>query len=529
MFAVLPLLASASLAYALLPNGYGNPGLLLRPLVPIISAPNSLAYHAFRLSNSDEEHPPLNTTYYFDQYIDHNNPTMGTFKQRYWVSWEFYEPGGPMIFFTPGEVNAEGRTGYLTNLTMTGQIAKQQNGATIMIEHRFYGLSNPYPDLSVASFRYHTIDQAINDLAFFAKNATLPFPGGDKVSPTYAPWVLVGGSYSGALAAFTLHQHPDVFWAGYASSAVVQSIVDFWQYFEPVRQYMPQNCSNDVQRVVAHWDEVIDSGNETALNELKTSFGMGGVVHADDVVNELSSSLSLWQSLSPASGGGGFYDFCDALEVDNGISAPECGWGLGHALTAWANYSKELLSTTCEGQNIDDCLSTYNTSQSYWTSTAIDNAVRSWFWTVCTEMGFFATSAPQGQPTLLSRLIDVTYYERQCQQMFPSAFPRPSLPNVDATNKAYGGYYLRAERLFTATGLRDPWRDATVSSDDVHIESTPEQPIVESGGFHISDLATANGLVDPTVLNVQTQALRYMKGWLTNWKAPGYIAPTEGI
>ncbi len=76
---------------------------------------------------------------------------------------------------------------------------------TILIEHRFYGLSNPYPDLSVASFKYHTIDQAINDLAYFAKNVILPFPGGDKVSPAYAPWVLIGGSYSGTLAVVVVY------------------------------------------------------------------------------------------------------------------------------------------------------------------------------------------------------------------------------------------------------------------------------------------------------------------------------------
>ncbi len=67
----------------------------------------------------------------------------------------------------------------------------------------------------------------------------------------------------------------------------------------------------------------------------------------------------------------------------------------------------------------------------------------------------------------------------------------------------------------------DPWRDATVSSDDVQVKSTAEQPIVESDGFHGSDLVTVDGLADPTVLNVQTQALQYMKEWLTNWKAPG--------
>jgi hypothetical protein len=96
-------------------------------------------------------------------------------------------------------------TGYLTNTTINGQIAQQQRGATVVIEHRFYGQSNPYSDLSVASLKYLTIDQAINDLVFFAKNVVLPFHGGDKVSPAHAPWVLIGGSYSGALAAVVVY------------------------------------------------------------------------------------------------------------------------------------------------------------------------------------------------------------------------------------------------------------------------------------------------------------------------------------
>jgi len=52
--------------------------------------------------------PPYNTTYYFDQLIDHNDPSKGTFKVRYWTTWEFYKPGGPIIMMTPGEGNADG-------------------------------------------------------------------------------------------------------------------------------------------------------------------------------------------------------------------------------------------------------------------------------------------------------------------------------------------------------------------------------------------------------------------------------------
>lgn len=75
--------------------------------------------------------------------------------------------------------------------------AQQQNGSTIVLEHRFYGLSNPYPNLSVSSLKFHTIQQAVDDLVYFAQNVNLPMPGGDSVAPNEAPWVLVGGSYSG--------------------------------------------------------------------------------------------------------------------------------------------------------------------------------------------------------------------------------------------------------------------------------------------------------------------------------------------
>ena len=76
-------------------------------------------------------------------------------------------------------------------------VAQQQNGSTIVLEHRFYGLSNPYPDLSVESLRVHTLQQAIDDFKYFASHVNLPMPGGDQVTPDKAPWILIGGSYAG--------------------------------------------------------------------------------------------------------------------------------------------------------------------------------------------------------------------------------------------------------------------------------------------------------------------------------------------
>lgn len=75
--------------------------------------------------------------------------------------------------------------------------AQQQNGSAIVLEHRFYGQSNPINDLTSESLKLHTLQQAIDDLEYFAKNVVLAQPNGDQVTPDKAPWVLVGGSYSG--------------------------------------------------------------------------------------------------------------------------------------------------------------------------------------------------------------------------------------------------------------------------------------------------------------------------------------------
>jgi hypothetical protein len=48
-----------------------------------------------------------------------------------------------------------------------------------------------------------------------------------------------------------------------------------------------------------------------------------------------------WQSLQPNSKGGFFFQFCDALEVKDGVSAPATGWGLDHALGAWSGFWRD--------------------------------------------------------------------------------------------------------------------------------------------------------------------------------------------
>jgi hypothetical protein len=83
MWALMSLLLT-SVAQAAIPNA------MLRGMhsLPKISVPERS-----RTSLNGTALPPITTVYYFDQLIDHNNAELGTFQQRYWMNWEFYEPG----------------------------------------------------------------------------------------------------------------------------------------------------------------------------------------------------------------------------------------------------------------------------------------------------------------------------------------------------------------------------------------------------------------------------------------------------
>ncbi|KAF8518527.1 serine carboxypeptidase S28-domain-containing protein [Hysterangium stoloniferum] len=482
--------------------GARHPNSPPRPAIPLVTAPDTPV-----ADKKGTTLPPLSTVYQFDQLIDHDNPSRGTFKQR-----------GPVILMTPGETNAEGFTGYLTNTTINGLIAQANNATIVLIEHRFFGLSNPLPDLKDESLALLTIDQAAKDLAFFAKTAVLPQPGGDEINADRVPWIMTGGSYAGALTAWTMVDQPGIFWAGYASSAVVEAITDYWGYFEPIRQNMPANCSADVQAVVSHFDEVFTFGTPEEQQSLKEMFGMGDMTHLDDVAGSLRNILWDWQSLQPYIGPGAtFFHSCDALEVKDGINAPPSGWGLTHALEAWGAYfTNTYLPAICGSDSREDCLGTYNASQSFFTDTSLDNAERSWMWSECNEVGYLQDGAPIIWPSLVTRLVQPSYDERQCSYMFPTAFPQPTAPRVAETNAKFLGWDIDVERLFFANGKQDPWREATVSSDFHTRLSTPSQPIFVGNGFHCSDLIVKSS-VDPTIEAVIDAGVTTISNWIAEW------------
>ena len=87
--------------------------------------------------------------------------------------------------------------------------------------------------------------------------------------------------------------------------------------------------------------------------------------------------------------------------------------------------------------------------------------------TSCHEVGFFQEGAPQGHPTLVTRLVQPPYDERQCVYMFEDEYKdlgHLPVPNVDATNKAYDGWFMNTTSLFFANAHRASVSLATAAS-----------------------------------------------------------------
>nr|POE51727.1 putative extracellular serine carboxypeptidase [Quercus suber] len=512
--------------------------------------------HHFMPGKDDQPVAGLgNTT--FTQLIDHDDPSLGTFEQFYYYSSEYWKgPGSPVILFTPGEINATGYQSYLTINRTTGVLAQKIGAAVICLEHRYWGTSTPYTNLTTENMKYLTLDNAIHDLTYFADNVRLPFAQHAPSTADAVPWVMMGGSYSGALSAWTESVAPGTYWAYHASSAPVQSLIDYWAYFVPVQESMPKNCSKDVSLVVDYMDDILMHGSAAEVHDLKAKFGLenvthnddfmkfglGNVTHNDDFMGALENGPWLWQSNQFYTNYSGFFQWCDNIEgvynqTDVAIPGPE-GVGLEKALQGYADWWKEIyFPGFCESYGYPEfegtyntyCMDTYDPHNPFFTDTSLSNTFsRQWTWMVCNEpFGYWQTGAPADRPTIVSRLVDAEYWTRQCALFFPDGpngetYGMAAGRTADDVNAYTGGWQARdSTRLIYANGGSDPWREAGVSAETRPggpIPSSPQVPInIVPGGFHTSDLITRNGVANAGCQEVIDKELAQLEAWVNEW------------
>ncbi|KAK4201380.1 putative serine protease [Triangularia verruculosa] len=504
---------------------------------------------------------------FFPQLISHSSPKQGIFAQKYWYSTEFYTgPGAPVIVFSPGELAAAPYAEqYLTAEKLPGRIAKAVGGAIVVVEHRYYGDSVPLEPLTEENLQHLTVENALRDMQYFARKFEVPFrqngtaagnatgldDGGKKKR---GPWVFTGGSYAGALAGWLsrLEQQEEqeegkerAFWAYYGSSAVVEGISDFWQYFVPVLEAMPMNCTKDVERVVEFVDGVLDDGTPEEKDALKQEFGLEDLAD-DDFAQELSfgmSQLQMTQFFSEeAYGKSQFYQFCDYVEgtypATVNMTVPgEEGIGVERAVEGYARWVKEQaipgfcnISGYAEWKHPNStlCLQNSNASSLLFTDLEVENwGNRQWWWLLCNEpFEWWQDTLPFPYPKIVSKRVTSKYDKAMCTRFFPNTtFNLAEGKTAKDVNFRLGGWdsTINVTRTMHTNGEHDPWRDATLSSKFrpggpvTKVEEDGLQVRLVKGGTHCSDLYGGNWELNDELEKLVEDVVGNMTRWIGNY------------
>ncbi|WP_367606430.1 S28 family serine protease [Legionella sp. W05-934-2] len=392
-------------------------------------------------------------TGYFDQYIDPKRPKLGTFKQRYYLD-EVYakDANAPVFFYVCGEAAC-------SQSSLSGAIrsyARRYQARLIALEHRFYGKSQPFNDLSTNHLRYLTIENALADLASFQKAMTQKHGWSGK-------WVSFGGSYPGSLSAYYRLHYPDLVVGAIASSAPVRAQESFPEYDKHVTKVAGPECAKAMRKVV----KIIDKAqtNKQKFAEIKAMFS------ASDVVDDIDFIYLVADIGAGAIQYGMHDEFCHMLTSGE------------DELTGYAQFANILYSRF--GENAVDMTAQAAESESL-DNSAEGIGMRQWFYQSCLEYGYWQVAHPDPSQSTRSKQIDLDYHHQICFRLFNMTTPA----KVDLTNETFFTPLLSEEttHLVFTNGSNDPWSMLSITPDSEWATNPSLIYELIEGSAHCDDL-----------------------------------------
>ncbi|KAF3910661.1 hypothetical protein ABW21_db0206050 [Orbilia brochopaga] len=495
-----------------------------------------------RVNNPDDfskgrsQDDPTQHPYYVDMPLDHfgTDPAVKgqTYKNRYFVQDAYYRPGGPVIFQDIGEDGLDGYLGYITKENLMPVTTARLYGALLILwEHRFYGESAPITNVSLNIgnatpkeltdfYKFHTIEQALEDVPVFANNFTYTFKNWPAntpqpvLTPDKTPWVFIGCSYSANRGAWLAKRNPGLFKATLASSAPVQEQVNFWQYFVPIEEELAityPSCALDLH-AAANWMTDANAKKNTTLvdtlllaiygnswTQLVKYYGVDSPTlwqyRVDWLTNIAWSPFTDFQYVGSQAGILGV--MCKTMETaydpagnPKGIFATET---LERAVAA---YTKGMLALN---GRVTTSSSPTGTINPY-----LDGL--SWSWQYCSEVGGFQVANISRSTNLLPSFVDMQQQLDYCVSTYGlSDHITWDGPKVGPINAKYTGWNIELPNVLWTNGQFDPWRQLSIASPNApKKEATVKIPKcgetfprgtqlqwIIQGGHHGSDFAEA--------------------------------------
>jgi len=319
----------------------------------------------------------------FDNYIDHNDHSKGTYKQRYWIDNTYWtDTSAPNFIYFCGEYTCSPPA----ERHFPFQVGANMGARLFVIEHRYYGKSQPAADWSVDNLQLLTSEQGLADFAYFLTEM-------NKDMPTRQT-IVIGGSYPGALSAWFRYLYPDIATASWAASAVVQPYIDMWTYDEQVYDStygIKPSCATTLQRFENYCTE-------------QALLRMAGQPNA--ITDILADTPGVGMSTS------------DFLAYVGDFPAGYVQYGHTPEFCAtWDNYQympeEELFTAAVYYEyNQGNYPWDYETgpgSKIQSTTIDFDYSGRQWTWQYCREFGWFQTASRLHR--VRSYMVDLQYFE----------------------------------------------------------------------------------------------------------------------
>lgn len=360
--------------------------------------------------------------------------------------------------------------------------AKKFGAMVIVLEHRYYGSSNPVSDFSTSNMKYLSSKQALADAASFiaSVNSTIVKPG---------PWIVFGCSYAGALSAWFRAKYSHLVIGSIAASGPVHATLNFSALLDQWTISASQfpACVETAQSAVQQVYSLLESSaGRLKLKELFSS--------CNNLTDE-NDFFFLWQ-LSQVVG-----------SSDQFQNPP--GWPLNHTCQYLTNASDSLSGFAAAflfNQGADGCVN-FNESvflaQLQRTELSSQDGSRSWWWQKCTEFGFFQGSYPPASIYGTLRVEDLWAF---CGKIFGVA---NMLPDVNDTNAYYGGYELSSSNILFTNGLYDPWHNLSINQNN----SRGISSVVYQAG-HCAPLTAPTSADPPSLRKARLAAEDAIASWL---------------
>ncbi|CAH2102188.1 unnamed protein product [Euphydryas editha] len=382
-------------------------------------------------------------TRWIKQELDHFDPEeKRTWKMRYFQRLTYWRSNGPIYLLLGGESEASSRW---TTTGIMQELAKETKGAMFVSEHRYYGKSKPLNTTDIRNFKFLNSRQATADNAKLLKYIkSWRMFNNSKV-------VVIGGSYSGNLAAWMRMLYPELVDAALASSAPVLAKKDFYEYLEKVNdnyeQYGTSECLDNIRNTFERYDRLLQSSE--GINLLKEEENICQDCDLTVLKNRqvfFSEKVSKFMIYSQYGNTKNIKEHCKKLNTSLKLQILD--------KTSKPNFW--VARKGCYYYDFDKMIEEYKDKENEW--------VIAWIYQTCTEFGYFQTTSSKSQP--FTNNIGLNFYIEMCSVLFGTDFDEKRVDSgIRDTNVFYGGRTPNVTKVVFTNGDLDPWSTLGVLED----------------------------------------------------------------